>query len=376
MIQSKNTDLVLAAIQEEPYARSFTLDEINQALTSALRIFSDCEQKFATGFCGVILRPNGSFQRSVSFATELIQPILYAHRFFGDVLPTDLVQKLTNQTQTHDTLFELICLGRFQQYHNITYEPKLVDGKVPDLMLTLTQEQQVYVECKSQSVNVSKHTRLFQDASRQIHDVLSTKQSAFVENAWANGLRIEVRLSRSPASADIRALQETLDKHTPSSNVPSLALGNSISLSLIARDQPFDQTLSSPSAVMTVGTTPIEVHHKNASVAVYPWRRLDSIRRQSQRRLLKSARRKLASIPRVAYGLICIQTFSSKQFAPDVHNLLKQSEYERIPIVWLNPMGKGRLIFRDDALFLRDAIFGGIMEGANQTNNTDHTEVE
>jgi hypothetical protein len=113
---------------------------------------------------------------------------------------------------------------------------------------------------------------------------------------------------------------------------------------------------------------PITMHHRNAHVAVYPWPGLDIIRRRSQRRLLSSARRKLQSIPPSAYGLICVQTFSSKRFAPDIHRLLRQKEFERIPIVWLSPVGIGQVICRDDALLLRDQIFGAMLARAEKAD--------
>lgn len=369
MTDPKNTDLVLAEVQEEPYARRFSADEIERALQSTMEVFANLEHKFVPGLCAVILRPRESFQRPASFAKELIPAFLYAHRYFGDSLPIELRQKLRNQPQTHDTLFELICMGYLQQDHEVRYEPRLGDGKVPDLMLTLNCEQEVYVECKAQSVDLSKHMQLFSDAASEIHSALDTKRSKFVERSWDQGLRVEVRLSQSPSSADIRELQQTVDTHEPSPSFSQAQFGKAITVSLATTDEPFDQALSSPSAVMLVGTTPTQLHHRNARVAVYPWRRLDSIQRKSQRRLLKSARLQLKSIPSDAFGMICIQTFSSNKFAPDVHELIKQDEYARVPIVWMNPIGEGRLIYRDDAYTLKDAIFRGLISRARENRS-------
>jgi hypothetical protein len=236
-------------------------------------------------------------------------------------------------------------------------------------MLSLSVGQTVYVECKSQSLMDSKHQRLFQRATGRIHQILSRESSAFVEKAWAEGLRCEVRLSQSPLEVDLRKLEQTLNEHKPSARMLPIAFGQSITLSLVLRDEPFDERQPPPSAVILVGTEPSIIHHRNAHAAVYPWPGLDKIRRKSQRRLLADARRKLRSIPATAYGLICIQTSSSKRFVPDIHAVLRQKEFERIPIVWLNPIGAGRVIWRDDALLLRDQVFGALEMRAKENAN-------
>jgi hypothetical protein len=106
----QNRSLVLAEVQKQPYATRFAKEEINQALASAVEIFSDFEQVFAPGFCHVLLRSAGG-QRPTDFALELIPALVYAHRFFADSFPKGLKEKLRNQPQTHDTLLELWCLG-------------------------------------------------------------------------------------------------------------------------------------------------------------------------------------------------------------------------------------------------------------------------
>jgi hypothetical protein len=355
----QNRALVLAEVQKQPYATRFASEEINQALASAVDIFSDFEQTFVPGFCAVVLRSGGG-QRPTNFALELIPGLVYAHRFFGASLPKGLKHKLRNQSQTHDTLLELWCLGAFEPHHKVQYEPALTDGKVPDLMLSLPAGPDVYVESKCQSLMDSTHQRLFLKATGRIHQILSRESSPFVEKAWAEGLRSEVRLSQSPSEVDLRKLQQTLDGHKPSAGMLPIAFGKTITLSIVSRDEPFDERQPPPSAVTLVGPEPSIMHHRNAHAAVYPWPGLDKIRRKSQRRLLADARRKLRSIPATAYGLICIQTVSSKRFIPDIHRLLRQKEFERIPIVWLNPIGLGRVIWRNDAVLLRDEVFGGI----------------
>jgi len=127
----ENRSLVFAEVQKQPYATRFANEEIDQALASAVDIFSESEQKFVPGFCGVLLRSAGG-QRPTDFAQEVIPGLVYAHRFFGDSLPKGLKEKLKNQPQTHDTLFELMCLGAFQPHHVLQYEPRLADGKTPE----------------------------------------------------------------------------------------------------------------------------------------------------------------------------------------------------------------------------------------------------
>jgi len=193
-LSSQNRALVFAEVQKQPYATDLANEEIDQALTSAVEIFSGFEQKFVPGFCHVLLRP-GSIQRPTGFAEELIPALLSAHRFFGDSLPDGLKRKLTSQGQTHATLLELMVLGTFQPHHKIQYEQTLADGKIPDLMLSLSAGPTVYIECKSQSLISSEHDRLFHKATDRIHRILDLQSSAFVKEAWAEGLRSEVRLS-------------------------------------------------------------------------------------------------------------------------------------------------------------------------------------
>ncbi len=374
-LTEQNRLLVMTEVCKQPYATRFAKKEIDHALESAVSIFSNVEQRFVPGFCGVLLRPGG-VQRPTDFALELIPGLVYAHRFFGNSLPVGLKQKLRNQPQTHNTLFELMCLGAFQPHHVLQYEPTLADGKAPDLVLSLPSGQPVYVECKSQSLRGPKHQRLFIKATEHIHKMLNLKESTFVKKAWANGLRSEVHLSQTPSDADLNELQEAIEQYAPNKGMSPIRFGASITLSLIPRERPFDEGQPPPSAVIEVGLTPTSISSSNAHTAVYPWPGLDIIRRRSQRRLLASARRKLGALPPCAYGLICIETFSSKKFAPDILRLLPQKPFERIPIVWLNPFRGGQVIARDDALPLRNQIFEGLLKtsGDNANKTIDGNE--
>jgi hypothetical protein len=361
----ENRSLVLAGVKDQPFAASFSADEIDQSLTSALTIFSKFEHKFSPNSCHVLLR-TGKAQRPVCIAGELIPPLVFAHRYFGGALPDSLRQKLVNQPQMLDTLFELQCMGAFQPHHSVFYEPKLVSGKTPDLAIKLSGKQTVYVECKSQRLMDSKHDRLFATTRSRIYATVGLESSMFVKSAWENDLRCEVRFSRTPTNVELRTFEKTIDNHKPSAGMLPIQFGSSIRLSVVQRDEPFDDREGSPSAVMQVGTTPTQLSDRNAFAAVYPWRGLDTLRRRSQRRLLASARKKLNVLGEGEFGLICIQTFHSKQFAPDIHRLLPQKEFDRVPIVWLNPVGPGLIIAREDAYPLRDQVFGALLAKENR----------
>jgi hypothetical protein len=357
--------LVMAEVSKQPYASAFSEDEVDFSIDSAITTFAPFEQQFAPGWCLLQLRSKCG-NDSINFVLEAIPAFLCAHRAFGECLPVGLQQKLTNPTQTRDTLSELMCLGAFQPYHRIHYEPALADGKMPDLLLALSTGQDVYIECKSQRVMDSEHNRLFSKAAHDIHQILEPGKSTFVDRAWEEGLRCEVFLSRTPSNADICELREFVSECVLAECITPVTLANGMRLSLVPRPKPFDEKLPHPSAVILVETTGTDVVRTNVRVAVYPWPGLDIIQRRSQRHLLSSARRKLRSIPPGTYGLICIQTFDSRNFAPDVHRLIEQKAFERIPIVWLNPMGPGRVICRDDALGLRDSVFEGLFNASRQ----------
>ena len=54
--------------------------------------------------------------------------------------------------------------------------------------------------------------------------------------------------------------------------------------------------------------------------------------------------------------------FSAAQFEPDVHTLIAQKEFERIPIVWLNPLQQGKVIYRNDAVALFKQVFDKLIK--------------
>ena len=62
--------------------------------------------------------------------------------------------------------------------------------------------------------------------------------------------------------------------------------------------------------------------------------------------------------------MVCMQTSFTRDFVPDVHRLLGQEEFERVPIVWLNPQGESRVIWRDDQLALKNQVFSELIKEA------------
>src|SRR5438132_8294867 len=58
-LTAQNRTLVFAEVHKQPYATRFAKEEIDQALASAVDIFSNVEQAFAPGFCAVLLRSAG-----------------------------------------------------------------------------------------------------------------------------------------------------------------------------------------------------------------------------------------------------------------------------------------------------------------------------
>ena len=102
--------LVVAAIRGQRYSKRFAATEIGAALDTVTETFAGFEKVFTPSLPHVVIR-HGKGQRPAEFARELVPAILYAHRHLGPRLPYGLKAKLTNPTQTHNTIFELLCLG-------------------------------------------------------------------------------------------------------------------------------------------------------------------------------------------------------------------------------------------------------------------------
>ncbi len=137
---------------------------------------------------------------------EILPPLALALMFFGGELPNELIAKLRNRTQTRDTLFELWCLGMFGQRCKVEYEPRLSNGKVPDLCVHAGRK--LYVECKSHHFMDSVYWSRFQKAASLIGQQVGG--SPLQKKAWGQDLRVEVYPDMSPNSNDLLRLGETV----------------------------------------------------------------------------------------------------------------------------------------------------------------------
>jgi hypothetical protein len=66
-------------------------------------------------------------------------------------------------------------------------------------------------------------------------------------------------------------------------------------------------------------------------------------------------------MPAGAKGMICIQTLSARRFLPELHRLIDQDQFARIPIIWLNPSvqpgAESKFVFKDEARELVETMF-------------------
>jgi hypothetical protein len=359
----KEKRLILAEASKQWYAPYLDAKQLDLAIKSTEELFSSFDHVIVPTFCTINLpRDNGHV--GLDILSEVLPGLAFAHRHFGDRLPVDLQKKLTNLTQTGDTLFELMCLGFFERRHQVQYEPSLGNGKVPDLMLLLHGNTRVFIECKCQSVTESDSRSSFTRASALIREALFTKHPECIERAWEKGLRIEIDLLKCPSKNDAEQLPSALDQYS----VDSLPVqcGKSITANLVDRAKPIENSKGVYSAIQSVGVTPTPLFGPNSvRLVVFPWKGLMNEHRKSQRALLRKARRKLRDIPESAFGLICIRTMWSRQFVDeDIHTLIRQEAYAKCPIVWHNPFGPGcsRLIWRNHAADLTEQIFGPLLD--------------
>jgi len=292
-------------------------------------------------------------------ARDVVPSLAFAERHFGDPLPDALVKKLQNKSQTEDTLFELLCLGLLSARHKVVYEPQIGSGKVPDLLIEPVDGPPVYVECKSHHMLETKYWQAFQSISSRVCQTLGDEP--LVKAAWADGLRTEVYLKGRPSDGEITSLKSAL----ASLHLQTLKTGSNLSskagIKAVPRTQRILPGVSLHGGVITVGTEWTEVSHATMQIAVHCWPKLGKQRRATQRALLREARLKLREIPEGAVGMICIQTVSSSDFLPEIHELIDQAQFSRIPIIWLNPSlrsgSNSKIVFRDEARQLVDRLF-------------------
>lgn len=293
----------------------------------------------------------GNGSRTFDVIRDVVPSLAFACHHFGTPLPDGVIKKLKNRTQTEDTLFELLCLGMLSTRSKVTYEPSIASRKVPDLLIQPLDGPPVYVECKSHHMIESKYWRAFQTVSSQLCNELG--DHPLVRTAWAKSMRTEVYLKGRPSEVEIRSAKQALTFVPLEALQESHEVSQNIAVKAVPRTESGPRSVSMHSGLITVGTEATQIGATNMHVVVYCWPRLDQQRRGVQRALLGEARLKLREIPAGSLGMICIQTVSANAFLPDVHELIDQKQFDRIPIIWINPaLGAGansRVIFRDEA---------------------------
>ncbi len=351
--------MLLGELAQHPIASRASSRIQQLGLKSSFEIFSDCEMVLTGGFSHLVIRRR-KLRSVIHISRELAPALTFAHYHFGDHLPQDLISKLQNKPQTLDTLFELSCLGILQLCHAVSYEPTLASGKVPDLMISSPEVGDVYVECKSGRMIGTEHQRIFGKFTSLCLDAM--EDSNVQRLAWEQGLRTEIRLSATPSPCELGYLREFVASATVEHLLRGRSIGNSINVVAVPKHQSYLAGPSTKIARIKVGTASTRIAHENAHIVAYSWPGIDQKRRRSQRSLLARARRKLASIPGRSFGMICLQTFCIKPFTQDVHQAVIRPEFERTPIVWLNPQHESNVTSRDDALQIRDAIFAPLQK--------------
>lgn len=332
-------------------------DLLDRAYEKAISIFSDWS-----------LTPPGvhshlSIERNrckfvLDIKRDVVPPIAFALRYFGDSFPTALVQKLRNKPQTSDTLFELLCLGFFAERNKVVYEPKLADGKVPDLLIELETGPSVYIECKSHSFLDTQYYEAFITVSSQVCNIFSNQP--LTKAGVLEHLRMEVYLNSRPSSREIDLLRTAIPTITLDRVQAECRVTPNISIRAVPQAQPLRGGASLWSGRQIIGVEPSRVALKDSYVLAYSWPGLDRQRRQVQRALMKDARIQLRNIPAGSFGMICIQTVSAQRFLPDIHSLIDGDQFSRIPVVWVNPSlvagTESRIVFRDGARHIVDSL--------------------
>jgi hypothetical protein len=292
---------------------------------------------------------------------DVVPPIALALRYFGDTLPASLIQKLRNRPQTQDALFELLCLGFFAEHNKVLYEPVLTDGKVPDLLVEPVGGPALYAECKSHRFLEASYWGAFTAVSSQLCDAFTGHP--ITDTVEREGLRLELYLKARQSCKEMEAIKKAVARITLEQVHDEHPLSPNVSLMAVPRSQALRSGASLTSGRQMVGTKPTRITQEDNYLLAYSWPGLDSKRRKLQRALLKDARLQLRNIPPGSFGMICIQTVSAKRFLADIHELIDQDQFSRIPIIWLNPSlvpAESKIVFRDEARGWVDKLAPGV----------------
>ncbi len=323
---------------------------LDRAYEKAVSIFSDWEFTSAGGNSYLNTEIN-HIKHVIDITRDVVPPIAFALRHFGDSFPKSLVQKLRNKPQMRDTLFELLCLGFFANNHKVIYEPKLIDGKVPDLLVVLNEGMEIYVECKSHRFADAPYFDTFMAVSSMVCEAFTNQP--IIKAVEQTDLRLELYLKSKPGCSEIEEFKNAISTLTIDLVRAECSVTANIAVKAVPRHEPLRSGTSLRSGRQVIGVEPTRVSLKDSYLLTYSWPGLDTKRRRLQRAMLSDARVQLRNIPANSIGMICIQTVSVREFLPDVHELIDRDQFSQIPVVWLNPSlvpgTESKIIFRDGA---------------------------
>lgn len=330
---------------------------LERAYKKAVSIFSDWDftQAGVNSYLNIEINRK---RRVFDIRRDVAPPIAFALRHFGDSFPMPLIHKLRNKPQMPDTLFELLCLGIFASKHKVIYEPKLVDGKVPDLLVMLDGGMNIYVECKSHRFADAPYFETFMAVSSEVCEAFTNQLIA--KAGEQNGLRFELYLKSRPSCGEIEEFKRAIPSLTVDRVRAECLVTTNIAVMAVPRLEPLRADASLRCGRQVIGVEPTRVALEDTYVLAYSWPGLDKKRRKLQRAMLTDARVQLRNIPPNSIGMICIQTVSAREFLPDVHTVIDGDQFSQIPIVWLNPSlvpgTESKIIFRDGARLLVDIL--------------------
>jgi len=345
---------LMGLINKHRFLGSIPSKQINDALKTLEKYFMG-EYFFLEGQALVSIKESKK-HKALDLLDDILPGLIFANCHFGENLPSELVQKLSNIPQLVDTIFELKCMGMFLDKHRIVYEPKLATGEVPEFKIIIDGHPEIYVECKSQGLEDAIHIKKFNSVVNRIMRPLN--DSAFLKKAWAKGYRTEIFPSAyihdREAGEFINCLEDLKFKDC-------LGSGKRITKNTVLICQPREEESKSKATIktgsITVSDKPTQLSDRNTHSMIHAWDGIETQARRSKRRLLSEARRQLTNIPKSSVGMICIQTFGALHFLPDIEILIRQKQYDRIPLVWLCPFHEGKIVCRNEYLELRNDLF-------------------
>ena len=346
-------------IAKHRFLSTINSEEIENAILTLEKHISN-KYGSSENYVFVTVQESEKLSRGLNLLDDLLPGLIFAHRYFGKELPPQLIQKILNKPQTSDTIFELKCMGTLMNKRKISYEPRLISGKVPEFKITPEGFPEIYVECKSQTSNRSDYMKKFNLVADKL--IKSLETLAFVKDARDNGYRTEISPSKYIHDTEIKEAVIQLEKLKFSDFID---LGKLVTKNILLVCVPKQQEPKNNMAIrissITVSDKPTRLSHENAHLMINAWEGVNIQARRSKRKLLGEARKKLKHIPKGSLGMICIQTYGASKFLPDIQKLISQKEYASIPIIWHNPFNESHIICRNEFLDLRNYLFNSIL---------------